>query len=83
MGAKISTTLKRLESCNKQNRELLEEFYRYRQSLDHRSDLATNNILTLLIYFDKFLNGRCSFLDVSKKEQIRVLGTKIYWWKVG
>ena len=70
MGAKISTTLKKIESTlNKQNRGLLEEFYKYRQGLDNRSDLATNNILTLLIYLDRFLNGR-SFLCIKKKEQI-------------
>jgi len=31
--------------------------------LGHRSDHATNNILTLLIYLDRFLNDR-SFLDI-------------------
>jgi hypothetical protein len=70
MGCKISTTLKKFESLqNKQNRELLEDFYRYRQSLDHRSGFATNNILTLMISLDKFLNSR-PFTEVVKKEQI-------------
>jgi integrase/recombinase XerD len=70
VGAKVTTTLKKIESMrNKQNREFLKEFYRYRQSLDHTSDLATNNILTLLIYLDKFLNGHCSFLDILQNSQ--------------
>jgi hypothetical protein len=70
MGCKISTTLKKFESLqNTQNRELLEDFYRYRQSLDHRSGFATNNILTLMISLDKFLNSR-PFTEVVKKEQI-------------
>ena len=35
----LDTYLKKLESLrNKENQELLEEFYRYRQSLDHKSD---------------------------------------------
>lgn len=72
MGTKLSTTLKKLESdgsMNKENRVLLQEFYQDMRSKGSRSECNTNNLLTLLLYFDKFLSGK-PFTSINRKERI-------------
>lgn len=70
MPTKMSTTLNKLELVrNKGNRELIEEFYQHILSKGSRSERHSNNLLTLLISFDKFLDGK-SFIEINNKQQI-------------
>jgi len=71
MPAKLSTTLKKLESVSVENRALLQDFYEYQIGKERRSKSERHviSVLTLLISFDKF-HGGLPFTSIDRKEQI-------------
>jgi integrase/recombinase XerD len=71
MPAKLSTTLKKLESVSLENRALLQDFYEYQISKERRSKSERHviSVLTLLISLDKFYDG-LPFTSIERKEQI-------------
>jgi integrase/recombinase XerD len=69
MPASISTTFKKLDLVNADNRVILKKFYEYIQSKDPRSDRHIANMLTLFISLDRFYDG-LSFTSINTKEQI-------------
>jgi hypothetical protein len=65
---KLSTTLKKLDLVSADNRVILKNFYEYIRSKDHKSEYHITNLLSLLIFLDKFF---CKpFISINSKEQI-------------
>ena len=71
MPACLSTTLKKLDSVSEANRVILQSFYEYMLSKDHKGDRHIINLLTLLISLDKFISfANKDFTTINSKEQI-------------
>jgi integrase/recombinase XerD len=74
MPARLSTTLKKLESVSAANRVILQDFYEYMSSKGLRSEHHITNLLVLLISLDKFLCRNDlkpeDFTSINTREQI-------------
>jgi len=68
LSAKLSTTLKKLESVSAANQVILENFYEYYRS-KNSSERHIISLLTLLISLDKFY-GPEPFTSINTKEQV-------------
>ncbi|MGB8935380.1 MAG: hypothetical protein WCC17_09780, partial [Candidatus Nitrosopolaris sp.] len=65
---KLSTTLKKLDLVSADNQVILKNYYEYIRSKDHKSECHITNLLSLLIFLDKFF---CNpFTSINSKEQI-------------
>jgi integrase/recombinase XerD len=68
MPAKLSTTLKKLQSVSAANQVILRNFYEYMCSKNPISERHIISLLTLLISLDKFSSE--PFTSINRKEQI-------------
>jgi len=78
MPTKLSTTVKKINTVpNRQNSDLINEFYEFMKS-NGASERHQNNNLKAIINFANFLGDKASFTDINKTEQvISFLNTKI------
>jgi len=77
MPASISTTLKKLDFVSEDNRVVLKAFYEHMISKDPKTERHIINLLSLLIFLDKFRDG-LPFTSINSKEQILMLCCMIH-----
>jgi hypothetical protein len=77
MPLKLSTTIGKIQNFNSKNKEIINEFLKYKRN-NGSSEHHQNNNLKVVITFGNFIGKDIEFLDINRKEQIlEFLNTKV------